>query len=84
MRNVFDQGTSVCAWQTILDLYKVNSSVNSIVVTLIDIVETMESSGLRDYSKLPTWMEKPLWSLIALHGLKNISQYTHSNQIDTV
>jgi len=31
LRNVVEQGTSLIAWQLILDLYKENKSVNSIV-----------------------------------------------------
>ena len=52
------------AWQLLLKQYKYAGSLNSVIMTLTEIFDCMESNGLVSYDKMPLWMELALASLV--------------------
>ena len=75
LRNVVEQGTSIVAYRILLETYLEIGSINSVLTTVCEILEAMESNGLAVYEKLPTWIEKIIFKLIAIHGIRAIVEY---------
>lgn len=70
------------AWKILLEVYQQTKSINSVTHTIIEILDTMERSGLRVYEKLPAWMERPLYSIISLHGIKTVAKFVKTKKMD--
>ena len=49
-----------------------DQSLNSVLVTLVEIIDHMEQAGLHIYERLPTWMEEPLNQVISQYGIQTV------------
>ena len=72
LRNAVEQANSVYAWRMLLGIYMESQSLNSILVTLVEIIDQMETAGLHVYERLPQWMEEPLHQVIAQYGVQSV------------
>ena len=52
------------------------------MITLCEIVDAMERSGLRQYEKLPFWMEQAFFQVIAVHGITTVARFMKENSVD--
>ena len=66
------------AWQLLLKQYRTAGSINSVIMTLCEIFDSMDSNGLYSYDKMPLWMELALASLVQTHGIRNIAGFCHA------
>ena len=74
LRNAVEQANSVHAWRVLLRTYQEKQSLNSVLVTLVEIIDHMEQAGLHIYERLPPWMEEPLNQIIAQYGIQTVVQ----------
>ena len=81
LRNAVEQANSVCAWRILLSIYQETQSVNSILVTMVEIIDAMEQAGLHVYERLPQWMEEPLYQCIDQYGIKAVVETVKKKEL---
>lgn len=55
--------------------------MNSVVLTLCEILENLNSSGLLHYDMMPIWMEQSLASLVQVYGIRKVAAFVLENNL---